>query len=1215
MINTLNETTFEAHIADFLAKSDLYNQRSSAQFDIERLCDTEMLEQFLRQQPTVWEKLSKHFPGKEVATVVSEYNKKLDKGDDSILELMRRGISISGMKVKLCQFKPVLEGPGTENYLLYRANQFSIVRQMRYSTNSKDSGNELDMCILLNGIPLFTFELKNQGTGQNYTHGIRQYQKDRDPQNRMLRNCLVHFVMDNEYVFMTTKLRGEETTFLPFNRDAVNPPIEGEYPVAYMWQEVLQADSILDILENFIKHYDEAYEDSTTKTQKKRKVVIFPRFHQLRAVRKLRRLVREEGPGSNYLVQHSAGSGKTKTMAWLAHQLANMTNADGSAVFDSIIMVTDRIVLNRNMAEDVVDFQTTAGTVMDIRTNAKKLADALNGQNRIIISTVQKFAYALDYLKHDQQKKYAIIVDEAHTAIGNESAKDLVKALSTEEDLKKIGDYDPDDYDSPLDALMAQMQTYRKNMKHISYFAFTATPKDKTFALYGKDGKEPHDLYSMKQAIDEKFILDVTQNYVSYKTMFELIEKNPKEDQQEQFEKKKALRVIAKWLGQDKYIKIRKASMIVDQFMKHTIKKINNQAKAMVVCDSRQAAADYKQIIDRIIKEEYGGAIKTLVAFSGEVADSNGNRCTEANMNDDGVTDNAIAEKFKENDYKILIVAEKFQTGFDQKLLHTMFVDRTLGGIQCIQTLSRLNRTYWPYKEDTLVVDFRNDAESVRKAFNQYYTVTTLSGEIDKQRVYTLKEDVERWKIFNEKEIDDVCSMMTDKAKVSGVPSILLKIVHERVDDMTDEDKDKYRKQVNRFVRQYGFLAQIMDFTDPELEKFYVFCKVFYKYLPYTKETLPMELLGMIDLDKLRIQLSFDGAIGLEDAPVELKATRMGEVGKKGDDEKKTVAELLDMVNSPFAALLNENDKIIKQIWEELLKDPEVTEAARAGNSYEVMMNICKQKFDNTIVDQIDKYLNFKEVLDKEKGFALTLIGKFVETVAKQAAATSSLVYDEDELKKRIVAAMQDEFAGVCSRMRSLPEIVDGLFYILNTASTPRLDGIDTLIKEALNNIYTNPHITQIVKYAFFNSLVQKYEAFLKKLYYLINGNELQGHEKGKDPALADALHAFKCLWNLKHSADDDGQKFSGYLQMLRNWRNDEAHNAPLTTDAEVDAAIKVAVALYLYVTAFSITDLEMAGHDTEQEPKKPVNFRLPENENMPIGQAAETEEWGTSTD
>lgn len=477
------------------------------------------------------------------------------------------------------------------------------------------------------------------------------------------------------------------------------------------------------------------------------------------------------------------------------------------------------------------------------------------------------------------------------------------------------------------------------------------------------------------------------------------------------------------------------------------------------------------------------------------------------------------------------------------------------------------------------MVDFRNDADSVRKAFNKYYTVTTLTGDVDKQRVYTLKEDVEKWNISNEDEINDICSRMVDKTRVSGVPSIILKIVKERVAPLSDEDKDKYRKQVNRFVRQYGFLAQIMDFTDPDLEKFYVFCKVLYKYLPYTKETLPMELLDMIDLDKLRIQLSFDGTIELEDEPVELKATRIGEVGQKKEDEKRTVAELLDMVNSPFANLLNENDKIIKQIWEELLKDPEVMDAARAGNSYDVMINICKQKFDDTIVDQIDKYLNFKETLDKEKGFALTLIGKFVEAVARQAAATSSFLYDEALLKEKLAEAQQEEMAGVCSKTRSLAEIIDNLFMVLNTVSLPKLDGIDTLLKEALNNIYANPNLTPIVRYTFFNSLVQKYEAFLKKLYFLIYGYEIEG-QNGRDAALAEALHAFKCLWNLKYATDDDGKKFSSYLQMVRSWRNDEAHNAPSSSDEEVNTGIRVVVALYLYVTAHSIRDLEMAGPD-----------------------------------
>ena len=446
---------------------------------------------------------------------------------------------------------------------------------------------------------------------------------------------------------MTTKLDGENTRFLPFNRESVNPPIDGDYATAYMWRpiagepesNILGADSLLDIIENFFKRVND--DDGNP-------VVFFPRFHQLRAVRKLRRMVRQDGPGHNYLIQHSAGSGKTKSMAWLAHQLANMTNADRTPIFDSIIMVTDRIVLNRNMADDVVNFQTVAGTVKDIRRGSKNLASALNEGHRIIISTVQKFAYALKDLKREQHRKYAIIVDEAHTAIGNESAKDLVNALSTDDDLKAVEGFNPEDYDSDMDALMAYMQVMRRMMGHISYFAFTATPKDKTYALFGTADGKAHDLYSMKQAIDEKFILDVLQNIKSYDTMFEYIEKNEDEDRDKLFEEKKSLRVIYQELNKNQYIKLRKASMMLDHFMHHTINKIGKRAKAMVVTDSRQAAADYKQLLDRLIADQYDGKIKTLVAFSGEVEDSHGRKCSEASMNDDHVTDDDISHEVHE---------------------------------------------------------------------------------------------------------------------------------------------------------------------------------------------------------------------------------------------------------------------------------------------------------------------------------------------------------------------------------------------------------------------------------------------------------------------------------------------------------------------------------------------------------------------------------------
>ncbi len=1177
MNNNLNETTFEEHIAGQLAASDLYNQRTSHDFDIENLCDHEMLEQFLRQQPAAWEMLQRSFPGRETDKVVEELNRQIDRGE-SMLTLFRKGFKIKGRPIRFAQFKPVLAGTDSEAWQLYRANRFSIVRQMRYSTASTDSGNELDLCILLNGLPLFTFELKNEGSGQNYTNGIYQYRYYRNPENRMLRHCLVHFVMDNNYVFMTTRLRGADTKFLPFNQDSVNPPIEGEYPVAYMWQDILQADSLLDLIENFIKRYND---------EEGKPVVIFPRLHQLRAVRKLRRKVREEGAGNNYLVWHSAGSGKTKTMAWLAHQLANMTHPDHSPIFDSIIMVTDRIVLNRNMADDVVNFEDVVGTVKDVRRGSKNLATAIDEGHRIIISTVQKFAYALKTLKREKHRKYAIIVDEAHTAIGNESAKDLVNALSTDEDLRNIPDFNPEEFEDEMDAFMAYQQIMRRSMHHMSYFAFTATPKDKTFVLYGDENNKEHDLYSMKQAIDEKFILDVLQNYVSYQTMFELIETTTDpEEKKKLFEEKKSLALIYGQLNRNSYIMLRKATMIVDHFMKHTIGKIGGEAKAMVVCDSRRAAADYKRIIDKVIGQNYNGVIKTLVAFSGEVEDSHGTRCTEASMNDDGAHDDGIRIKFKESDYKILIVANKFQTGFDQPLLHTMFVDRSLGGIQCIQTLSRLNRCC-PGKDDTMVIDFRNNPEDVRKAFQRYYTDIELLGEVDTQRMYTMMDDVSRWRVFSEDDVNRVVTMLQRKETAIGVPSLLKTLVMERVVPMTDEEKDRYRKYVNRYVRQYGFMAQLMDFVDPELEKFYVFCRVFYKYLPYTKETLPMEILDRIDLDKLRIQMKFDGQLELEDEEQQMTSSRIGEVGQKQEDEKKTISEILDIANSPFQDLLNENDKILKQIWIDILQDSDVTDAFSASNSYDALMALVKEKFDEKVADQIEKYYNFQEELERNQSFSMMLIRKFVDALAMRSSKAANLPYVESDLKEAIIASLGQEFADVCSHMRSFDEFVDVFFAVLNRSSIPSLDGADGIIKNALNNIYCNDHLQSYDKHTYFNSLLSKYESYLKKLYYLCRGEEVPSSTGiTGNSTLANAIHGFRCLWNLKYATTAEGRRFGGYLDMVRQWRNEEAHRAPVTTDKEVTAAIKVLVAMYLFVTGNSITDLEMQEGSETMAPK-----------------------------
>ncbi|MDE6134059.1 MAG: DEAD/DEAH box helicase family protein, partial [Muribaculaceae bacterium] len=920
----------------------MYNQRAAADFTIDDLCDRPMLRRFIEAQAEKWAHLVRRFGSEDSAfeAVVKELNNRIDKGA-KLSHLLHKGLNIQGVKLKLVQFKPACANEDSEFQQLYLQNRFSVVRQFRYSNLSPDNKNEIDLAILINGIPVITAELKNEQTMQTYVDAIHQYRTGRNPQNRLLKTALVHFAVDNNYAFMTTALRGEATSFLPFNVNSTNPPVNGDYPTCYMWKEIWQADSLLNILQHFIKQYKERDKENG----KERDVTIFPRFHQLRAVRNLCRWARENGAGRNYLIEHAAGSGKTKSMAWLAHQLANMTDNEMRPVFDSIIMVTDRLVLNANMADDVNHFETEAGTVCDIRRGARNLAEALNDGRRIIVSTVQKFAYALDHLKRDTSRRYAVIVDEAHTAIGNESAKDLVSALSTDEDLRRYAEnFGADDYESEMDVMLAYLQAMRQEMSHISYFAFTATPKDKTYALFGLKNADgcwvAHDLYSMKQAIDEKFILDVLQNYTTYDTMYEYITKAglPADETSKEYERRKAVRLILKALNTDPYNMEKKARVMLAHFFSSTIHKIGGQAKAMVVCDSRMSAVRYKQIIDRIIREDYNNTIKTLVGFSGTV-EIDGVSYTEDKMNGYGIKDNRIRDIFKEPDFRLLIVADKFQTGFDEPLLHTMYVDKMLGGIQCIQTLSRLNRCA-PMKEDTMVIDFRNHSSEVLKAFQRYYKETRLQGVVDVQRLYSFVAEIELFKVYNDAEEEAVVKALLDKTTAAGVPSMLKSIVEERVAPMSEADKDKFRRLVDRYIRSYGFMAQLMKFIDPDLERHYVFYKVLYKALPYTKATLPMEILEKIDLNKFRLQMSFEGKLTLKDKDAVMKSSRIGDISAPSTDETKPLQELLNIINEPWEGYLDENDKIIRTIVDELQVDTDLINAFRANNSPESLSRL-----------------------------------------------------------------------------------------------------------------------------------------------------------------------------------------------------------------------------------------------------------------------------------
>jgi type I restriction enzyme R subunit len=1169
MPEKLNETYFEQHIADYLASSPLYVKRSPKDFNIEHLVDRELLVRFLKAQKDSWRRLLRIYGSEEegVNEVIAVVNHKIDRGE-SYLKLLREGVVFSGVSFKLLQFKPDMHLED-ETQRLYEQNRFAIVRQMKYSTTGPDKDHELDLCILINGWPLMTFELKNEATGQTVQNAMRQYEYDRDARNRMLKTCLVHFAMDNNTVMMTTRLEGEATRFLPFNKDTKNPVVKDDYATCYMWKEILKADSLLNIIQHFIKQFP----------TRKGQVTIFPRFHQLRVVRRIIRQVKEEGVGRNFLIQHSAGSGKTNSMAWLAHQLANLQNPDNTPVFDSVIMVTDRIVLDKNVADAIKKFETVPGTVNDIRHGSKKLASALEDGSRIIVSTVQKFGYAMDYLNQIAGQRFAVIIDEAHSAMGNEAAKDIQEVLTRKDQLEDVvDDYDPEE-ETPLDHVLSELQASRKQMKHISYFAFTATPKDRTFSLFGEPNGKAFDYYTMKQAIEEGFILDVLQNYTTFQTMFELVKDekvSPEEAKDKTYEKKKALRLAMQYVNDQPYVLDYKAKMMVDWFMTKTVYKIKGKAKAMVVTCSRKQAVRYKRAIDKIIQEKYNGTVKTLVAFSGTV-ELDGVNYTEESLNGWGIRDNAIKVKFEEPDERILIVAEKFQTGFDQPLLHTMFVDKKMGGIQCVQTLSRLNRCH-PDKEDTMVIDFVNKQKEVYDAFKDYYQVTYLEGKDDPQRLYDYKNDIESYGLFTPEEVEKVATVVagSDFKSIEALSPMMRKLTDEKVKPLERDKQTRYRRSVNRYIRQYGYLAQIMNFIDPKLEAFYIFCKLYYKFLPYNEDTLPTDLLNKIDLDKYRVQLAEEGAIKLDEEDGALKTPKGSDVLNPQEDEI-TLEDLLKTVNEPYAGFLDENDRLIKNIADQLKNDPEVIQMYQAGNTLDTIMAEMKKKFGQKTMAEIGKYINLTEAMKKSPTLSESIITAIVDFIAEYANKDRAPEYDEAVLKEKMLDEFSDEFAEICGPVyRGLEEVLDDFFVILGTATTRQLDGLNQSTKNALNAVYCG-NLDQTYKALYFSQLSTKFEAFLRKIYYLEYGEDVPV-EEGYSSGLANTSWHFKELWRLKKNRDKRFDRLSRYYEDLRGWRNEESHGAPSYTETELDENLHKTVSLYLFSVAISITELETAG-------------------------------------
>lgn len=970
------EKGFENAIESSLLASGGFVQGDPNNFNRELALDQNILVAFLKDsQPDVWDKLEV-VHGSDAATKIVQYIA-TECDQRGMLDVLRKGITDHGVKIRLAFFRPA-SGLNDETLALYGKNVLTITRQVKYSTKNE---NSIDVLISLNGLPIATAELKNPFTKQTVEHAIRQYQETRDPNEPLFRfkaRALVHFAVDPDLVYMTTRLAGKSTRFLPFNLGdnggKGNPSNVTGYKTSYLWEIIWQRESWLDIIARFI-HLQK--DDGKER-------IIFPRYHQLDAVRRLVAHSQLAGEGQNYLIQHSAGSGKSNTIGWLAHRLANLHDGKDKVVFDSIIVITDRRILDKQLQDTIYQFDHKQGVVAKIDENSKQLGEALKSGTRIIITTLQKFSFVMEKTAGMPKRRYAVIVDEAHSSQSGESAANLRRVLGA----KTLNDAEKEEAAveeiDPIEDEIVKTIESRGPQKNICFFAFTATPKFKTLKLFGQpgiDGKPlPFHLYSMRQAIEEGFILNVLRNYTTYKLFYRLtkaVEDDP------EVEKRKAVRAIARFVSLHPHNLAQKTEVMVEHFRQFTRHKIGGKAKAMVVTRSRLHAVRYKMEFDRYLAEKGYTDTKVLVAFSGTVMDENGLKFTEPEMN--GFPEKEVPERFKSDDYQILLVAEKYQTGFDQPLLHTMYVDKKLDGLHAVQTLSRLNRIY-PGKEDTFILDFVNEVSDIKDAFKPYYEQTEIADDVDPNLLYQLKTKLDAVQIFWQSEIDQFAKVFF-KPKADQKPSDqgqLHKIIDPAVDRFkaTDEEaQEAFRHTLQEYLRLYAFLSQIINFVDVDLEKLYAYGRLLATKLPKRKDE-PLNLDGDVAMTYYRLQKMYEGAAALnvgETSPI----FGPGEVGTgKNEKIEAPLSEIIHVLNEKFGTDFTPEDQLLfDQVIGDLISDEEM-----------------RQQAVNNTLDQ------FRLVFDKKA------IAAFLERMERNENITSKFMSNENLRKTALEWMLQQVF-------------------------------------------------------------------------------------------------------------------------------------------------------------------------------------------------------------
>ncbi len=992
MNKILTEKQYQRYIIDYLVDKNGYIERTNADFDRYYAVDRKMLFEFLNStQLDEMIKLKKIYKDKFEETLLNVINNQITSKKSSLLETLKHGIELSNTKLTLMYTKPATSFNRKLNEK-YNENIFSIAEEVY----AKD-GERVDLVIFLNGFAIMSFELKCNASGQNYENAINQYRTSRDPKSRLFlfkAGCIVNFAMDLEEVHMTTKLSGNSTYFLPFNKGngegtetgKGNPLNPDGFGVSYMWEDILKKDSLIEILSKFVFVERIEKEDKLTGKKKQHEAIIFPRYHQLDCIRKTIDDVYENKTSMNYLIQHSAGSGKTYTIAWMAHRLATLHDADDKIIYDNIVIVTDRVVVDRQLQKAVGSIEHKVGLikVMDDKCSSNDLKEALEGNTKIIATTIQKFLYIADIVKGLKDKKFAVIIDEAHSSTAGKDMAAVTRALGSDVD------YEDDMFNMDSEDIISDEICKHGKQSNVSMFAFTATPKATTLALFGRVNQygqhEAFHLYSMKQAIEEGFILNVLQSFTPYQTFYKInkeIEEDPK------FQTKKAKKKIARFAMLHETNIAQRIEIIIEHF-RDVVLRDQPWAKAMVVTGSRAEAVKYYEAFQKYVAEKGYNDVHPLVAFSGKitekqlgVSDDNDKFYTESSIN--GFSEDYTQDKFDKENYQVLLVANKYQTGFDQPKLCAMYVLKKLKGIAAVQTLSRLNRICPPYNKKTFILDFVNSIDDIVASFKPYYTSTILCNTVTPELVYEIDQKVDSYNLFS---IDDAfeaneifySNEISEKEKEEKITFFLSK-AKKVFDARSEDDQREIYYTLRRFVRFYEFLLQVSSFNDVDLHKKYNFIIWLLPYLKIGQTGNGFDLKGMIQANNFYQKKGNEVKTGKVDANpyVELATAETFNLTK---DEEKRLSDIILEVNSKTGKSFDSDVafKAALQIRDLLRKDPDLIASAKTNgiNDFEFSYY---SGIDDALVDGLQQNQEFFTMLLNNSEIKKDVLGIFLKSI------------------------------------------------------------------------------------------------------------------------------------------------------------------------------------------------------------------------------------------